>query len=123
MGSASSKSRPLPWGTPSTTSISTMSASSLAAIQCAEVAPTLPAPTMVTFFRILLLRHHIFDDPGREFARLGLRGPRHLPFKVVGYIFLLNGLLERGLDQFGGLAPTEEFKQHHAREHHRARID
>src|ERR1700677_4495191 len=100
-----------------------MSASSLAAIQCAEVAPTWPAPTMVTFFRILLLTRHIFDDPGREFTCLGLGGPGHMPLKVVGYVFLPDGLLDGGLDQFGGLAPAEEFEEHHAREHYRTRID
>ena len=53
MGMASSRSRPLPWGTPSMMSISTTSASSAAAIQCAAVAPTLPEPTTVTFLRMV----------------------------------------------------------------------
>src|SRR6476660_6308196 len=52
IGMASSKSRPLPWGTPSTMSINTTSASSLEAIQWAAVAPTFPEPTIVTFFRM-----------------------------------------------------------------------
>ena len=39
----------LPCGTPSTMSTRTTSASSLSAIPCATVAPTLPAPTTVTF--------------------------------------------------------------------------
>src|SRR5207248_2612920 len=49
---ASSRSRAFPCGTPSIMSISTTSASSLEAIQCAAVAPTLPAPTIETFLRI-----------------------------------------------------------------------
>src|SRR5579871_728726 len=46
-----SKSRPLPCGTPSTTSTKTTSASSFSAIRNPQLAPTLPAPTTVTFFR------------------------------------------------------------------------
>src|SRR5258706_8348578 len=42
-------SRPLPWGMPSTMSINTTSASSRSAMRWARVAPTLPAPTAVTF--------------------------------------------------------------------------
>src|SRR5579864_577146 len=53
MGMASSRSRPLPWGTPSMMSIRTTSASSLAAIQCAAVAPTFPEPTMLTLLRMI----------------------------------------------------------------------
>src|SRR6266581_5641924 len=52
MGMASSRSSPLPWGTPSMMSMSTTSASSLEAIQWAAVAPTFPEPTMVTFLRM-----------------------------------------------------------------------
>src|SRR5688500_1069293 len=43
------RSRVLPWGTPSTMSTTTTSASSFAAIPCATVAPTFPPPTTVTF--------------------------------------------------------------------------
>src|ERR1035441_3439538 len=46
-----SRSSPLPCGTPSTTSTRTTSASSLSAMRTAQFAPTLPAPTTVTFFR------------------------------------------------------------------------
>src|SRR5262245_20689946 len=42
-------SRAFPCGTPWTISTSTTSASSLSAIRCAAVAPTLPAPSTVTF--------------------------------------------------------------------------
>ena len=51
MGAASARSNPLPCGTPSTISTSTTSPSSFDASQCAAVAPTLPAPTTVIFFR------------------------------------------------------------------------
>src|SRR5689334_21879336 len=53
MGMDSSKSRPLPWGTPSMMSMRTTSPNSAAAIQCAAVAPTFPDPTTVTFLRII----------------------------------------------------------------------
>src|SRR5271157_3744725 len=59
MGMASSRSSPLPCGTPSMMSISTTSQSSFAAIQCAAVAPTFPEPTTVTFF--LIIPHSIND--------------------------------------------------------------
>src|ERR1700685_4387198 len=107
MGSASSKSRLLPWGTPSTTSTSTMSANSLPAIQWAAVAPTFPAPTMVTFFRIFLLTH-VLDHSRGEFARLRLGGSGDLPLKIVGHMLLQNGLLERILDQPSRFLPAEK---------------
>ena len=50
-GVASSRSRALPWGMPSTTSTSTTSPSSRTTAQWAAVAPTLPAPTMVILWR------------------------------------------------------------------------
>src|ERR1035437_6121206 len=53
MGMACSRSTPLPCGTPSMMSISTTSASSFDASQCAAVAPTLPEPTTVTFLRMM----------------------------------------------------------------------
>src|SRR3989442_748462 len=45
-------SRPLPWGIPSTMSMRTTSASSWSTRRWARVAPTLPAPTTVTFLFI-----------------------------------------------------------------------
>src|SRR5580658_5606649 len=113
IGMASSRSSPLPWGTPSTTSINTISANSLAAIQCAAVAPTFPAPTMLTFFLISLLTH-VLDDSGRELAGLCLGGPRHLSFKIVGYVLLPDGFLECVLNQLGRFGPAQEFKQHYS---------
>src|SRR3990170_163208 len=51
-GPASIISSALPWGMPSVISTSTTSASCASTIRCARVAPTLPAPTTVTFFLI-----------------------------------------------------------------------
>src|SRR3974390_3465705 len=51
MGPDCNKSRPLPCGTPSITSTKTTSASSFSAMRSPQLAPTLPAPTTVTFFR------------------------------------------------------------------------
>src|SRR5579863_5835801 len=67
IGIASSRSRPFPWGTPSTMSIRTTSASSFEAIQWAAVAPTFPEPTIVTFLRMssFLLRT-IFNHRGHR---------------------------------------------------------
>src|SRR5579864_3232670 len=116
MGMASSRSNPLPWGIPSNTSISTTSASSLAAIQWAVVAPTFPAPTIVTFLRILSL--HRLNHAGRELAGLHLGGALHLPFEIVGYILLLNRRLHRILNQAGCLAPIQKTEHHDPGEHH-----
>src|SRR5947209_7328820 len=55
MGPDSRMSRPLPCGTPSTTSTRTTSASSLSAMRTAQLAPTLPAPMTVTFFLICVI--------------------------------------------------------------------
>src|SRR5438270_6434827 len=107
MGIASSRSSPLPWGTPSTMSMRTTSASSLEAIQCAAVAPTLPEPTMETFFRMpsplifaelsgfyfaaarraMFFRRgpqgHVFDHVVRELAGLHFLRARHLPLEII----------------------------------------
>src|SRR5262245_39384469 len=55
-GAASARSRPLPWGRPSTMSTSTTSASPASAMRWAAVAPTLPAPTTVTLLRAMTRR-------------------------------------------------------------------
>src|SRR5580700_10415311 len=62
IGMASSRSSPLPCGTPSMISIRTTSANSLAAIQCAAVAPTFPEPTTVTFLRISSFQRQKIDQ-------------------------------------------------------------
>src|ERR1700677_751002 len=100
---ASSKSSALPCGMPSTTSMSTTSASSFDAIQWAAVAPTLPAPTMLTFFLISILLgvsnlhlvadSHVSDDARRKLARAHLGCAGGLAFKIIRDEFLLDGLL------------------------------
>src|SRR5688572_3079564 len=52
-GAASARSRPLPWGRPSTMSTSTTSARPDSAMRWAVVAPTLPAPMTVTLLRAM----------------------------------------------------------------------
>src|SRR5512135_734163 len=52
-GAASARSRPLPWGMPSTMSTRTTSARPASAMRCAVVAPTLPAPITVTLLRAI----------------------------------------------------------------------
>src|SRR5262249_20818661 len=78
-------SRPLPCGTPSTTSTSTTSPSSLYARFTAQLAPTLPPPTTVILLRISYrLYHSIQRVPHIGFekrgaicaARAGLRASR-----------------------------------------------
>src|SRR5215472_4885782 len=102
---ASSKSSPFPWGMPSRTSIRTTFASSLEEIQWAAVAPTLPAPTMVTFLRMkkssrrnvsaggraLAPVHHVINDVCGKFAGFHLSRARHQPLEVIGDELLLNG--------------------------------
>src|SRR6516164_4535170 len=110
-------SRPFPWGTPSMTSTSTTLASSLPAIQWAAVAPTLPAPTMVTFLRMevlsnlfgcrLLSVNHVVNHVRSELAGFDFGRARHQPLEIIGDEFLLNGGLHRALDQARGFAPAE----------------
>src|SRR6188508_3391020 len=52
-GAASARSRPLPWGRPSTMSTRTKSASPASAMRWAVVAPTFPAPMTVTLLRAI----------------------------------------------------------------------
>src|ERR1700679_3567485 len=96
IGRASRRSSALPCGIPSATSIRPTSASSLAAIQCAAVAPTFPAPTMVTFLRMSLLSVfalrvaagacslHVVDHSRGKLTGLHLGRALHLAFEVVG---------------------------------------
>src|SRR5436305_3455305 len=129
MGMASSRSSPLPWGTPSMMSMSTTSASSLPAIQWAAVAPTLPAPTTVTFlrmgnsFRRSDFGLHVFDHVAGELAGANFGGARHQPLEIVSNFFLLDGALERFFNQARGLFPAHEVEHHDAGENHRARVD
>src|SRR6266545_1961862 len=52
-GAASARSRPLPWGRPSTMSTRTTSARPASAMRWAVVAPTFPAPMTVTLLRAM----------------------------------------------------------------------
>src|SRR6478609_858289 len=131
MGMASSRSSAFPCGIPSATSIRTTSASSLAAIQCAAVAPTFPAPTMVTFLRMSLLSCspsaanllHVFDHSRGELARLHFGGTLHLALEVIGDELLLDSLLHGRFDELRGLTPAEKFEHHDAGEDDRAGVD
>src|SRR6185437_10994624 len=106
---ASSRSRPLPCGTPSRTSISTTLASSFDAIQWAAVAPTLPAPTIVTFLRMEILPvyeqncldcgflapvHHVVNHVSGKLTGLYLGSARHLALKIVRDKLLRDGGFE-----------------------------
>src|SRR5213080_2092775 len=113
MGMDSSRSRPLPCGTPSMMSIRTTSANSFEAIQCAAVAPTFPEPTIVTFLRMVSFLHraqsrsaHVFDDVIRELARRDFGCALHQPLEIVCNFLLQDGALHPMLDQVGRLAPS-----------------
>src|ERR1700744_3784207 len=125
IGMASSRSSALPWGMPSATSMRTTSASSFEAIQCAAVAPTFPAPTIVTFLRMSLLSvrlFHVLDHSRGELAGLHLGSALHLALLVIGDELLLDGLLHGRFDQLRGLTPAEKFEQHDAGEYDRAGV-
>src|SRR3954451_4113043 len=64
-GAASARSRPLPWGRPSTMSTRTTSARPASAIRWAVVAPTLPAPMTVTLWRAMRVRLQVGPE-GRD---------------------------------------------------------
>src|ERR1700735_2245083 len=142
IGIACSRSSAFPCGTPSITSSSTTSANSFAAIQCAAVAPTLPEPTTVTFFRIpslpskklvsLIIRLHprksavdlhVFNHPRSKFARLSLRRALHSALEVICDELLRHRLLHRAFNQSRCLSPTQKVKKQYARQHHRTWID
>src|SRR5580704_12501462 len=132
IGIACSRSSAFPCGTPSTTSSSTTSANSFAAIQCAAVAPTFPEPTTVTFFRISspfsllsfrspaeesafsilpelqLSLAHILDHPRCELARLCLRRSLHPALEVIRNVLLSDRLLHRSLDEPRRLSPSQK---------------
>src|SRR5882724_5002264 len=136
MGIDSSRSNPLPCGTPSTMSTRTISASSFEAIQWAAVAPTFPEPTMETFFRMSspellfarrLFRHcaqgiHVLDHVIGKLAGFDFFCARHLALKIVGHSLLLDGLFHRVLDEPRRFIPAQQLEQHHAGEDHRAGI-
>src|SRR3972149_7879341 len=105
MGPAWRRSSPFPCGTPSTISTRTTSASSFSTVYWATEAPTLPAPTTVTFGRIFpsrgsgftvhsslvpgLRSAHVFDDGICKLGALQLGGPLHAEGAVGGRPALL----------------------------------
>src|SRR4051812_25462374 len=114
-------SSPLPWGIPSTMSMSTTSLTSRSAKRWARDAPTLPPPTIVTF-RFMDPSSEVLDDRGGELGRLQDRGPFHLTLEVVGDALLADGLLERLLDGVRGLPPAQVAQHHAAGEDDGARV-
>src|SRR5438105_3462228 len=107
---------------PSKTSVNTTSASSLAAIQWAAVAPTFPAPTIVTFLRIKFLPeilelqstagglapvHHIFNQASGKFTCLYFGRSGHETLQIIGDLFLLYGELHGSLNQARRFIPAE----------------
>src|SRR3954452_24057216 len=123
-GADSIMSSALPVASSAATSIITTSARSAWAISCAQVAPTLPAPTTVTLYRMrrvsfgslrLSFRScsDVLDDRRRELGRLQELGAGHLPLEIVGDALLLDGLGKGGLDGVAGLVPAEPAQHHH----------
>src|SRR5277367_5784034 len=91
-GPDSSRSSPLPCGTPSTTSTSTTSANSLPAMRSAQLAPTFPAPTTVTFLRMKLqgrIMQRVLSSqaPWLQWSHAGLQTAHSAQpaFVVVGF--------------------------------------
>src|SRR5579875_24677 len=119
-------SSPLPWGTPSTTSTSTTSASSLAAIFCAVLAPTLPAPTTVTFLRIALSVRFPKRSIATAGSRFGKQRARLLRLEIAGdtqaerqgcvSIQFDQGLENFGVDPFGWIAGVHFFSTQRGRD-------
>src|SRR5881296_1558392 len=108
MGPACARSRALPCGTPSMTSMRTTSPSSRSTAYWATEAPTLPAPTTVIFGRRLttlsgsalptcmgapLQLFHVLDDGGAELRAFDFLRALHEPREVVGHHLLPDGRL------------------------------
>src|SRR5579862_4884348 len=116
-------SRALPVASSPATSIITTSARSASAIRCAVVAPTLPAPTTVTLYRIKLsFGSEVLENRAGELGGLEQRRILHLPLEVVGDPPLLDGAAKGVLDRGRGVAPAQPAQQHGARKHQRAGI-
>src|SRR5204862_5492950 len=75
-GADSARSRPLPWGRPSTMSTRTTSARPASAMRWAHVAPTLPAPMTVTLWRGIRIRSPFELDQGRAMLLVDARAGR-----------------------------------------------
>src|SRR5436305_194237 len=125
-GADSIMSSALPVASSAATSTITTSARSAWAISWAQVAPTLPAPTTVTLYRIAgspKFKSEVLEDRARE--RRGAEEGRalHLPLKVVGDPLLLDGPGERLLDGVAGLDPPQPAQHHDPGEDQRAGVD
>src|SRR5919202_2119036 len=106
----------LPCGRPSLMSVRTTSTWSRSASTCAHVAPTLPAPTTVTFRRSLTSTSQLLDDRVGDLARPdgGRVVARRL--HVVGdALALADHVRDRALEPFGGLALLEGPQHQHSR--------
>src|SRR5688572_13185945 len=118
-------SRALPVASSAATSTMTTSASSASAILWAVVAPTLPAPTTVTLYRmeILSVSLQVLDDGFGELGGLEQGGPVHLALEVVGHPLLLDGAAEGRLDAGRRLGPAQPAQHHAAGEDQRSGVD
>src|SRR5215470_4036862 len=114
---------------PSMTSTRTTSASSRSTAYWATEAPTLPAPTTVSFGRRVrgmcapLQLFHVLDDGGAELRALDLFGTLHESREVVRHHLLPDGRLQRGDDAIRGLRPAHVAQHHLAGEDDGAGID
>src|SRR5205807_6179547 len=127
MGSASSRSSALPCGMPSMTWTSTTSASRCESIHWAAEWPTFPAPTIVTFARVLPIRRpsrasHVVDDGRGKLAGARLAGAFHEARQIVGHDLLPERRFHSADDQAGRLPPPQVLEHHHARQDQRPRV-
>src|SRR5213592_3469417 len=149
MGPACARSRALPCGTPSMTSMRTTSPSSRSTAYLATEAPTLPAPTTVIFgrractcvlssfissprtagpqprdvLRLALRLRHVLDDGGAELRALHFSRSVHQAREVVGDHPGLDRLLQTRDDPIRRVGPSHVAQHHLAREDHRAGVD
>src|SRR2546423_11841299 len=112
---------------PSSTSISTTSASSFEAIQWAAVAPTFPPPTIVTFLRMksfllngnfLAAVHHVVNKAVGKLAGFHFGSAGHEALEILSYFLLLNRGFQRSLDHARRFTPSQKIEHHHAGEDH-----
>src|SRR5437867_2645287 len=138
MGPACARSRALPCGTPSRTSMRTTSPSSRTTVYRATEAPTLPAPTTVIFgrrvttlsgsalptcMRTLSELRHVLDDGGAKLRALHFSRSVHQACEVVGDHPGLDRLLQTRDDPIRRVGPSHVAQHHLAREDHRAGVD
>src|ERR1035437_7529924 len=113
-------SRALPCGMPSSKSTTTMSASPFPAKRTAQLAPTFPDPTTVTFFLIRppsggrRRRLHVADDGSGEFASFQFNRAFHLAVQIIGDALLPYGFGNALLDELRNLLPAHEMEHNRA---------